>query len=220
MRVNSQDLISRQTQLSARWLAISSATVMLVEYHSLDPSKWGLLNDQLTNEVYRTSTFAVLMFSIVSLLIHWRADYSSYTKWFKTNEVNIGTLWGNSQPRGTEPPMRSLERRLQRLGSSSERLDGVLEILDPEIGNFEQAIEKYSEPFKSNISQLAANHNSIKNTLEGIKEEISGLNEILDELQPRFESVDFTVRFTIFVWYLTFPFLLSAIALFLLFSKP
>ncbi len=126
MRVNSNDLVSRTTQISARNLTAIAATVILVDWYSLDPNRWKLLNGDVTAEVYSGAATVIVGFLSVSLLVHWISDFHLYRKWFKSNEVSMGTLWGMSAPKSTEPPIAGLQRRLDWLLSENDRLDTAI----------------------------------------------------------------------------------------------
>ena len=216
MKINASDLVSRQTQIAAKTLTIISALVIFVDYYKLEPLNWPLLKGDLEYEAYRAAAASVVLFSSVSLSINWWGDYVAYKKWFKSNEVSQGTLWGMSGPKSTEPPVAGVKRRLEWLAQKHEGLDELIEKIQ-EIDDLQTRRKDADVRNKELYEQVKLLLEQSSGTIESLKEEVRGLSELLDELPRNFRDIDRITKFTIFGWFLGIPLLLGLCAFGLVF---
>ncbi|MEJ2022906.1 MAG: hypothetical protein P8X43_12995, partial [Maritimibacter sp.] len=92
MKLYAADLISRATVSSARVLITLSAAAIAVERYDLNTVQWEFAGRSIQPEHFREIAIVVLLYSAVSLCVHWYADYVSYTKWFKEAKVGVDDL--------------------------------------------------------------------------------------------------------------------------------
>lgn len=217
MKLNSNDVISRQTQTSGRTLLVVASSVIVVELHGLDPNNWKLLNGDVTAAVYHDAVSLLIAFLGCSLLVHWIADHRAYTKWFKTNEISIGSLYGNSLPKSTEPIVPGLRRRLQLLPSEFERLDSAVS----KMKEFDESKVRRRDAEADHPRLIAEVEEKIANVQGDVSKalrSLKSLEEILEELPGNFRSVDRMAKFVIYIWYLAFPVVAGVYAMLLLWS--
>jgi hypothetical protein len=217
MHVNGSELISRPTQVAARSLLVFSSSTILIIRNGLDPNRWELLNGDLQADTFFDALLLVIGFLLVSLLVNWWGDYVSYRSWFKSNEVSRGSAWDDFSHKAGEPPVRWLKCRMDELAVQNRKLERASQDLNESIEKID-ANKDDKEYFIKSMDQLVRVTNTFHNTWEGTRRQVGAVSALLDELDARFERVDFAARFYVFIWHLALPVVLALTSICMLLS--
>ena len=216
LKAVSGEIVSLTTQRSARLLVVASATFLFVDLFELKPVDWPLLQNDLALTQYQFAAFCVVLFLCLSLFLNWWADYVSYTKWFKSVEVHLGTLAGNSSLKPTEHVLAGLKRKLQAV----ERGLGDLEKVEKGLEEISEPLEREGQQSRAKIlsilNDLDSKLKSLTSKLDLIQSDLNEISDLSGEIRENFSSVDGVTRFVVFVWYLVVPLFLGAAAMIML----
>ncbi len=212
MKVNAFDLITKPTIGSSRNLIIVSASVYSVKRYGLNADSWNVFGREIPPEVFTEITTAVMVFLLLTHLVHWWHDYTAYTKWFKINEVSKGSLYGVGAVKNTESPLKALERRLTQLEESNSTANEI--VLD--LGKIDISAIKDIQGDRDvakDLETLRTTVSTNKDALLTINLNVSDIKELLDGLGPSFNKIKWSSRAVVFVWYLFVPLLAFMIAI-------
>ncbi|SFA80039.1 hypothetical protein SAMN05421688_0999 [Poseidonocella pacifica] len=214
MKLNSKEILSRETVASARTLSIASGSVILVEQYNLKPLNWPIFQEALPVEAYVLTAGTIIAFSTSALVIHWYSDYLSYAKWFKSNSLPKAKFDSQGSVNATEPVLDNLRDRIDLLGDCISRISSVNEQLrkidevqvrrrDADIRND----EIYQEMSKDILSATQA--------VERTNSQLEEIQTILDEIPGNFTKLDLFAKLTLYGWYLAAP-IFAALCAFLM----
>ncbi|TCP22444.1 hypothetical protein [Rhodovulum adriaticum] len=208
MRIYGEEAISRYTSASSRNLLLFSGALIVVTRFNLTVDTANVLGvgiKGLTEKDFFIVSLVVLLVLLVSHVVHWWADYVSYSKWFGQRVVPRGTLMGMSSPADNEHVVERLNDITQKLQAAYEEASTHLLHCDNTSSNKK--------------SQLEENLREISSTIGKIDRELVRSGEIFDLIGPGFSKMKWTSRFVVFFWYLSFPVAASGIAAFSVLEK-
>lgn len=91
MKVSGIEMITLPTQKAARNLTIISSTIFAINFFQIDLETLSILGvKDFGASMFDTVSYAILIFLIISLIVHWLTDWVTYTKWYDTNQVSSG----------------------------------------------------------------------------------------------------------------------------------
>lgn len=217
MKLQEADMISRFTQATSRNLVLFSAAISAVILFDLNKEKWTIFKDKsIEPDQFILITTVVLIYMIVSHLVHWWADYISYTKWFKRNDVVIGTMGSASAFNNTHPVSVGLAKRIKQLNKSTDNAnDRVCELDSFALEDIKNV--QGNRNVAQDLQLLRETVQNNKNGLENLHREISDLHDLLHNIGPGFSKITWTSRFVIWGWYLLVPVTLGLASIFLLY---
>ncbi len=127
MKLQADEMISRPTQITTLNLIIFSGSILAISLFELNANSWNFTyGKDLTSQQFAMLSVAVLVYLLSSHIVHWRSDYISFTRWFKTNQTVIGTMGSGSSFNTQEPVLKGIERRLIWLNEKSNQLQTEL----------------------------------------------------------------------------------------------
>lgn len=198
LRVNSQDIISKETQASARNILAASSSVLVVQLFNYNSKDWDIIGRKVAPSEFAFIASVVVAFLLVNHLIKWSSDYYLYRKWFSLNQVPAGGMEEIGKIGSTFGPIKGLSQRLKWLGDS-------LEELVAEAGKHQRNTEIAEQLLRENTKKALEDISSIADKVTRVSADLEEANKLLGQLDKRFEKVDRVVKFIVFGWYLALP---------------
>lgn len=202
MKLQAVELISRYTQTTSRLLLVSSAGLFGLEWYDLNSKPWEFMDRSVAPDEFREIATAVLVFLLVSHLIHWVVDHQTYKKWFQTNAVPTGSLEAlGSFKKTSMPTLDSLFRRLEHLAKNLKQAETLLNETDVGPPTNDDGRTKLESHIKRTIKDVERCIEQDKR----IERDLTEVQSLLSDIGPGLREVSRLGWFVIYVWYLTFP---------------
>ena len=217
MKINAYEVISRPTQIAARTTTITSAALLAVGVFDLNQFDWPIIEKGLDFPSFVIISFCIGLYSVVALLINWRADYVSYVDWFKSNRIDEGAAYGTGNKFAA--PMRSLERQSLRIKDLVVRLSEAISETSSALAASQIGGEVHLDKMKEQIQRLENSLGAVIGHTKEIDSVLPRMNSIIDELDIRFERANLWVKFLVYWWYLGIPSILALASWVVLFIR-
>lgn len=206
MRVNSQDIISKETQASARNILVASSSVLVVQLFDYNSKDWDILGRSVAPSEFAFIAIVVMGFLLINHLIKWSSDYYLYTKWFSLNHVPAGGMEEIGKIGSTFGPIKGLSQRLNWLTDS-------LNELVVEAGKGRRNTELAEQLLQSNVKKALEEITALSDKVTRVNSDLEEANKLLVQLDKRFKRTDWIVKFIVFGWYAALPILMGSAAL-------
>ncbi|MFV2053570.1 hypothetical protein [Aliiroseovarius sp. YM-037] len=210
LRVQSVDLVSRNTQTSSRSLLILSGSVFLVMHYELNTTAWNIADRQLSPIEFKEIATIVLVFVAVAHLVNWLADHTAFTKWFQTNAIPTDSLDAIGSFRKSSQTMTvGLVERAKRLSELSESIDQ--QVTSP--ADLEPQGDWSAQDVYDDLNRQRSAVKSIEKYVADARRRIEEIESVLDDIRPGFKTVSLTAGFVVYVWYLAVPLMAFSVAI-------
>lgn len=210
LRVNSQDIISKETQASTRNILTASSSVLVVQFFNYNSKDWDILGRNIAPSEFALIAGVVVAFLLVNHLIKWSADLYLYTKWFSLNQVPAGGMEEIGKIGSTFGPIKGLSQRLKWLLSDLDRLV-------EEEGKGRRPTEMAQQLLSENTEKALSEISKLSESVDRVGRALEEADKLLSQLDKRFEKTDRVVKFIVFGWYGALPILMGFSAVLSLF---
>ena len=210
MNLQGIELISRHTKSAAKVLLVLSSGLLVIAHYGFNLKAWNFFNRDIQPHEFREIATIVVLFSMVSLVVHWVSDYMAYTKWFQTNRLNADGLDAiGSFRNGTVGAKDALITRIDRLKKNYKE---YFITLGEYINANREALEDTAK-IKERLISLEDSLKNIHKSQEQIIRDKDELAALLEDIGPGFKKVSYAGFFLIYIWYLALPLLFALAAL-------
>ena len=206
MKISGTEIITQSTQNISRNLVIVSSITLLVKYYHVPLDDLKILNVPLPAELFDSVASAIIIFGILSLLIHWSSDVINWRMW--VDEGKSLTVLGGGQIK--------IFKHISEQASKHCNVDipKIVERLDKIKGNINETIEiNEKQVTRENILQLSNELKKFSASLEQYSNKISDFEAKLQSVMRNFAIVSWYGRMLIFFYYLLIPLLIASFAI-------
>jgi hypothetical protein len=202
LKIQSVELISRETKVTARTLLILSAALFAIFFYDLNSTPWDFVGREIQPAEFREITTCIIAFVLLSHLIHWVGDYSIYSTWFQTNYVtadNVGAI--GSFKNGRQAMKDAFYVRMERVEEDMRALEETLEKTSDVVG----ASESTDAPAKNIDDAVRASLKEVSEKQDSIERNLGEMEAVANDIAPGFKVVSSVANWIVYGWYLALP---------------
>lgn len=202
MKIQSVELISRETKVTARTLLILSAALFAIFFYDLNSTPWDFVGREIQPAEFREITTCIIAFVLLSHLIHWVGDYSIYSTWFQTNYVTADSVDAlGSFKNGRQAMKDAFYVRMDRVEKDMRALEEALE----KKSDIQGASESTGAPAKKIEETVRALLKEVSEKQEHIERNLGEMEAVADDIAPGFKVVSKVANLIVYGWYLALP---------------
>ena len=210
LKLQSIELISRSTQVTARTLLILSSGVFAIFYYELNSTPWDFLGREIRPPEFREIATVIISFLSISHVVHWVSDHTVYTRWFQTNHTTADDIGSIGSFKKSKQAMKdAFVVRLGRIEEQTRALEKSVDRTSKMEGVEERAVTLSKQGMEADWSYIK---NSVTKQKE-IELRLDEIEAVADDIAPGFKTVSRFANLVIYGWYLFLPLGLSMVSI-------
>jgi hypothetical protein len=192
MKIESNDLISTETERSSRNLTIVSCIVLIIWRYDLKTSTASFFGIEIPAGAIHELALWLVVAMAVGHFLHWWGDFVSARRWFKQSRIKRDLFWSSGPFDPEDPPPEAAKLRF---ANALTALEQTLE--------YAQISPQSSESASKIVEQLEATNSNL-----------AAVAQIVGLMGDNFRMLSISMWMLLIGWYLALPFGLAAMAIF------